>query len=153
MPVCQKIQCRKTGPLKAPSSYSLSLPWTTACSPTGLSLLAFPAAVNDSAALREANSFDIGSMINSQTDPLRLRALGLKGKPRKAPVIHSIQWQPPPPGWMKVNTDGCSRGQPGPSSCGGIFRNCRGFVHGCFELSLGQRIRISGRVGWGRLSL
>ena len=90
------------------------------------------------AALREANSFDIGSMINSQTDLLRLRALGLKGKPRKAPVIHSIQWQPPPPGWMKVNTDGCSRGQPGPSSCGGIFRNCRGFVHGCFALSLGS---------------
>ncbi|KAL0307928.1 UNVERIFIED_CONTAM: Retrovirus-related Pol polyprotein from transposon RE2 [Sesamum calycinum] len=59
-------------------------------------------------------------------------------KPRKAPVIHSIQWQPPPPGWMKVNTDGCSRGQPGPSSCGGIFRNCRGFVHGCFALSLGS---------------
>lgn len=37
-----------------------------------------------------------------------------------------------------MNTDGCSRGQPGPSSCGGIFRNCRGFVHGCFALSLGS---------------
>ncbi|KAL5080881.1 hypothetical protein RYX36_009302 [Vicia faba] len=41
MPICQKIQCRKTEPLKAPSSYNLSLPWIIACSPIGLSLLAF----------------------------------------------------------------------------------------------------------------
>ena len=32
-----------------------------------------------------------------------------------------------------MNTDGSSKGQPGPSSCAGIFRNCRGFVQGCFS--------------------
>ncbi|KAL0294250.1 UNVERIFIED_CONTAM: putative mitochondrial protein [Sesamum calycinum] len=67
-------------------------------------------------------------------------------KPRKAPVIHSIQWQPPPPGWMKVNTDGCSRGQPGPSSCGGIFRNCRGLYMDAlrFRWAADSHIRQSG---------
>ncbi|KAL4558033.1 hypothetical protein LXL04_036229 [Taraxacum kok-saghyz] len=32
-------------------------------------------------------------------------------------------WRPPVPGWLKLNTDGSSLGNPGPSSYGGIIRD------------------------------
>lgn len=72
-------------------------------------------------------------MYNSQDELLILRNFFLIGKAGRAPRIISVRWQPPPPGWTKVNIDGSARGQPGQSSCGGVFRNCRGFVKGCFS--------------------
>lgn len=44
-----------------------------------------------------------------------------------------------PPGWHKANIDGASRGAPGQSSCGCIFRNFRAFVRGSFAMSLGHQ--------------
>ena len=58
--------------------------------------------------------------------------------PSKAPVIKSVVWSPPAPGRIKVNTDGAAIGSPGVGGCGGIFRNCRAFVKGCFAIPLGQ---------------
>ena len=75
--------------------------------------------------------------MNSNYSDLRIiRALGIQAIPRRAPVIKSVNWTPPPPGWIKVNTDGSSLGAPGPSGCGGIFRTYRGFVKGCFSVAL-----------------
>lgn len=53
------------------------------------------------------------------------------------PSITLVRWLPPPPSWIKVNTDGSFRGRPVRSSCGGVFRNCRGEVVGCFTQKLG----------------
>lgn len=69
-------------------------------------------------------------MKNSQEDLLRLRSLHLNGHPKKAPTILQVQWQKPPPGWIKCNTDGSALGAPGLATCGGVFRNSRGFVQG-----------------------
>ncbi|KAI9200016.1 hypothetical protein LWI28_001536 [Acer negundo] len=55
-----------------------------------------------------------------------------------SPVIKSVIWSPPAPGWIKVNADGAVMGSPGFDGCGGIFRNCKAFVKGCFAISLGQ---------------
>ncbi|KAI9182594.1 hypothetical protein LWI28_026984 [Acer negundo] len=71
-------------------------------------------------------------------DLLILRRFGLQGRPSKAPVIKSVIWSPPALGWIKVNTDGTVMGSPGFGGCGGIFRNCRAFMKGCFAISLGQ---------------
>lgn len=49
------------------------------------------------AALRKANSMDIGAMFNSQSDLLILHCLLLFGKLGKTPNITQVQWQPPPP--------------------------------------------------------
>ncbi|RYR53791.1 hypothetical protein Ahy_A06g029039 [Arachis hypogaea] len=35
----------------------------------------------------------------------------------------TVSWKPPQEGWIKLNTDGASRGNPGQASCAGIFRN------------------------------
>jgi hypothetical protein len=40
-----------------------------------------------------------------------------------APIVKEILWHPPLPNWIKCNIDGASKGNPGSSSCGGIFRN------------------------------
>ena len=89
-------------------------------------------------AVSEANRLDIGCMRNCMDDLLILHRFGLRGCPSKAPVIKSVIWSPPAPGWIKVNTDGAAMGSPGVGGCGGIFRNCRAFVKGCFAIPLGQ---------------
>lgn len=50
-------------------------------------------------------------------------------------LIHSggirykeVYWVVPPPGWYKCNSDGAAKETPGDSSCGGVFRNFRGFL-------------------------
>ncbi|CAA7021138.1 unnamed protein product [Microthlaspi erraticum] len=48
-------------------------------------------------------------------------------------VKRQIRWTHPTQGWVKLNTDGVSRGNPGEASVGGVIRDnrglwCRGFV-------------------------
>jgi hypothetical protein len=40
-------------------------------------------------------------------------------------VLKEVCWQPPVLNWIKCNIDGASNGNPGLSSCGGIFRITR----------------------------
>ncbi|KAL7583035.1 hypothetical protein Lser_V15G42598 [Lactuca serriola] len=47
-------------------------------------------------------------------------------------------WRPPMSGWLKLNTDGSSLGNPGPSSYGGLIRDdCGAWVCG-----------YAGNIGW-----
>jgi ribonuclease HI len=39
------------------------------------------------------------------------------------PILKEILWHPPLFHWYKCNTDGASNGNPGPASCGGVFRD------------------------------
>ncbi|KAK3172232.1 hypothetical protein Dsin_032724 [Dipteronia sinensis] len=63
---------------------------------------------------------------------------GFRGQASKAPVIKSVFWSSPAPGWIKVNTDCATMGSPGVGGCSGIFRNCKAFVKGCFAIPLCQ---------------
>lgn len=76
-------------------------------------------------------------MYNSQDDLLRLQSLHLIVHPKKAPSILEVHWKTPSPGWIKCNTDGNALGAPGSATCGGVFRNSRGFVQGCFSVNMG----------------
>ena len=60
-------------------------------------------------------------MRNCMDDLLILHRFGLQGRPSKAPVIKSVVWTPPAPGWIKVNIDGATMGSPWVGDCGGIF--------------------------------
>lgn len=37
-----------------------------------------------------------------------------------------VRWEKPPGGWIKLNTDGASRGNPGIAAAGGVFRDDKG---------------------------
>lgn len=76
-------------------------------------------------------------MQNSVADLLILKQFHLTGRPAKSPKILEVYWTPPP-GWLKVNTDGMASGCPGPAAVGGIFRNCRGFFKGAFCGKIGN---------------
>lgn len=41
-----------------------------------------------------------------------------------------VQWIPPPPGVIKFNSDGISRGNPGEAACRGVFRDSNGVMLG-----------------------
>ncbi|KAK0578736.1 hypothetical protein LWI29_015418 [Acer saccharum] len=66
-----------------------------------------------------------------------LQRLHISSRPPKAPRILEINWRPPPPGCLKVSTDGAAFGSPGLAGCAEVFRTCRGFVKGCFAIPLG----------------
>ncbi|KAK3225647.1 hypothetical protein Dsin_005509 [Dipteronia sinensis] len=85
-----------------------------------------------------ANQLGIGSMHNCVDDLLILHRFDLCGRPARAPVIRSVIWSPPAPGWIKVNTDGAALSSPGVGGYGGVFRNSRAFVKGCFVVPFSQ---------------
>ena len=108
----------------------------------------------------------VGYMNNSVQDLLVLRNFHVTGRPRRTPRVIEVRWLPPPPGWMKCNTDGSSDGAPGPSTAAGLFRNSRGFVHYCYVLKIGnlyafeaeliavmRGIQIAREKGWNKLWL
>ena len=78
-----------------------------------------------------------GAASNSQEDFLILHSICVSGNRSCSPSIIEVSWNLPPPGWLKVNIDGSAKGTPGHSGCGGIFRNSRGFVKGCFASYVG----------------
>ncbi|CAA7028167.1 unnamed protein product [Microthlaspi erraticum] len=57
---------------------------------------------------------------------------------KPARVDRMIAWVPPEVGWIKLNTDGASRGNPGPATAGGALRNNYGDWCGGFVLNIGR---------------
>ena len=49
------------------------------------------------------------------------------------------RWLLPPDGWSKANFDGASKGNPGPSGCGGVIRNSFGEGIATFASPLGTQ--------------
>ncbi|XP_050113925.1 uncharacterized protein LOC126592246 [Malus sylvestris] len=68
-----------------------------------------------------------------------LVSLGISPNSCKAHSIVPVLWHPPLFSWVKVNTDGLAKGNPGPAACGGVFRDSAGYFLGGFSLSLGHR--------------
>ena len=86
-------------------------------------------------------------MRNYQEDLLILHDTGLKGKAPKSESIIQVVWNPLP-NWIKVNFDGAARGAPGMAGSGGVFRDCRGFVKGCFAFLLWELVLHLKRKFW-----
>ena len=57
-----------------------------------------------------------------------------------------VFWFPLNPGWIKLNTDSAAWGYPGNAVCRGVFRNCRGFVKGCFSFYLPVRFVFKAKL-------
>jgi len=75
-------------------------------------------------------------------DFVLLKAFSVKLNCGNAPRIKEIMWQPPVFNWIKCNIDGASIGNPGSSSCGGIYRNNHAEFLGAFAYNLGITISL-----------
>jgi len=75
---------------------------------------------------------------SSISDFVLLEAFSVKLNVGNAPRIKEILWQPPVFNWIKCNIDGASLGNPGPSSCGRIYRNNKAEFLGAFAYNLGN---------------
>ncbi|KAK1563422.1 hypothetical protein Q3G72_027346 [Acer saccharum] len=53
-----------------------------------------------------------------------------EGKPQ-------VVWRAPPLHWIKVNSDGLSKGNPGPAAYGAVYRSSEGDFIGCFAMKIG----------------
>jgi ribonuclease HI len=60
---------------------------------------------------------------NSLRDFSFLKTFRISIHQPKIPILKEVCWQPPLLNWFKCNIDGASNGNPGNSSCGGIFRD------------------------------
>jgi ribonuclease HI len=59
-----------------------------------------------------------------------------RGRNAKKKVQRRGSWMPPPKDILKINTDGSSRGNPGPVGIGGVGRDCLGevvFFFSCYK--------------------
>ncbi|PRQ50480.1 putative ribonuclease H-like domain-containing protein [Rosa chinensis] len=66
-----------------------------------------------------------------------LSTLGVAPLPRKCQGSCMVIWHPPLSPWLKLNTDGLAKGNPGPAACGGVFRNAKGLYQGGFCQGIG----------------
>lgn len=66
-----------------------------------------------------------------------LKAFSVQMTYRSAHRIKEVTWQTPFFNWVKCNIDGASNGNPGPSSCGGTFKNNDADFLGAFALNMG----------------
>ncbi|XP_041025254.1 ribonuclease H-like [Juglans microcarpa x Juglans regia] len=53
-------------------------------------------------------------------------------------IAISVKWKHRKPGWVKLNVDGCSLGNPGPSGAGGIIRNHKRDLVCGFSVAIGH---------------
>ncbi|WJX41072.1 hypothetical protein P8452_28481 [Trifolium repens] len=85
----------------------------------------------------QAASHSKGHMFSSIQEFSVIKYFGANCHPPPPPSIKQVNWIRPPFNWVKCNTDGASRGSPGASSCGGIFRDHLGTFLGAFSANIG----------------
>ncbi|KAH6788720.1 hypothetical protein C2S51_003726 [Perilla frutescens var. frutescens] len=78
-----------------------------------------------------------GFMRNDINDLLTLKVLKVDPRPLLPKKIILVVWRPPPPGWIKINTDGSAHGAPGIMVTGRVFRLHDGSITACFHLEEG----------------
>lgn len=62
----------------------------------------------------------------------------LLGKRKRGREMIFVRWLTPRMGWVKLNTDGASRGNPGNAGCGGLIRGPGGELHEVFAARCGS---------------
>ncbi|KAF9621334.1 hypothetical protein IFM89_019420 [Coptis chinensis] len=95
-------------------------------------------------------------MDNTPLELEALHALGLRNKLRRAPRILECYWTAPSPKYLKINADGCARGNPGSAGWGTLFRKHIGEVVGVYIGGIGSYTNYVAESkaiveGWGTL--
>ncbi|CAL1412749.1 unnamed protein product [Linum trigynum] len=74
--------------------------------------------------------------------------LPCKGNRPADRVEKEVGWKPPTEGWIMLNTDGASNGNPGPAGAGGVLRDQMGHWVAGFVANLGTATAILSEL-WG----
>ncbi|XP_043724093.1 GABA transporter 1-like [Telopea speciosissima] len=82
-------------------------------------------------------SFSFKRPVRNQADLLCARLLHIPILPCPRQVIQEVWWSRPLVGWVKLNSDGCSLGNPGRAGAGGILRDVTAIPIGAFGIFLG----------------
>ncbi|KAF7831333.1 ribonuclease H [Senna tora] len=70
--------------------------------------------------------------------------------PNRFSVPFNLKWEPPPLGWLKINTDGSASESLGLAGCGGIIRDNKGLWMGGFHSFIGSCSSLDAEL-WGIL--
>jgi len=57
---------------------------------------------------------------------------------KRSHVENMVGWEPPHVGWMKLNTDSASHGNPGPTMAGGVLQDSKGRWCDGFDVHIGR---------------
>ncbi|PRQ36596.1 putative ribonuclease H-like domain-containing protein [Rosa chinensis] len=76
---------------------------------------------------------------NGLVDIQLLVGLGIQPIPKNRVAPRLVLWHPPIFPWIKLNTDGLAKGNPGPATCGGVFRDTHGHYIGGYCQGLGHK--------------
>ncbi|KAL4340121.1 hypothetical protein GQ457_08G022120 [Hibiscus cannabinus] len=84
--------------------------------------------INRNAKVFGSPCVDAGSIVNRSVQLVHITEHALVNHPVKKPhgttiATDPLHWDPPPPTWMKINTDGAQREVDGYASCGGVARD------------------------------
>ncbi|KAL6206588.1 hypothetical protein ACLB2K_023836 [Fragaria x ananassa] len=71
-------------------------------------------------------------------DAQLLVKMGVTPTSRAQKRIRLVLWHPPLSPWIKLNTDGLAKGNPGLAACGGVFRDYQGHFIGGFTTPIGH---------------
>ncbi|XP_035541522.1 uncharacterized protein LOC118344586 [Juglans regia] len=74
----------------------------------------------------------------SSHDVAILQRLDIPVLPQKPKQVRVVRWFRPSQGWMKLNSDGSSLGNPGPAGAGGVIRDSFGNLQAAYSVFLGQ---------------
>ncbi|KAJ0074622.1 hypothetical protein Patl1_37562 [Pistacia atlantica] len=74
----------------------------------------------------------------SARDEIILQALEVTYVNRARAIPKLIYWRKPAEGWIKLNVDGCCRGNPGNCGGGGVIQDVRGIFRRAFSSSFGH---------------
>ncbi|KAL0292122.1 UNVERIFIED_CONTAM: putative ribonuclease H protein [Sesamum radiatum] len=80
----------------------------------------------------------IAKGLNWKGDRHFAKSIGLDIGSSYKPKLKIVKWTKPEAGWIKINTDGASKGNPGVAGAGGIARNEEGAVIFAFYETLGE---------------
>ncbi|KAL0352574.1 UNVERIFIED_CONTAM: putative ribonuclease H protein [Sesamum calycinum] len=89
---------------------------------------------------------NLAHLISWKGDKYLASSMGFSVKIQHKIKVLKVNWDKPERGWVKINTDGASKGNPGISGAGGIVRNEEGVAILAFYEFIGQATNMFAEV-------
>ncbi|KAL0368127.1 UNVERIFIED_CONTAM: putative ribonuclease H protein [Sesamum calycinum] len=88
----------------------------------------------------------LASLVNWRGDSNIAPTMGFKICIKRRTTLMKVKWNKPDRGWIKINTDGASKGNLGPSGAGGIARDEKGVAIFAFYEFIGEATNMCAEI-------